>query len=53
MEHLSALDTGLLVERAHVTQELSRLMEKVSEESAQRGLAENAKQAIEKVIDRV
>ncbi|KAG8925837.1 hypothetical protein FRC00_003558 [Tulasnella sp. 408] len=51
MEHLSALDTGLLVERAHVTQELSRLMEKVSEESAQRGLAENAKQAIEKDLD--
>ncbi|KAG8976387.1 hypothetical protein FRB90_009186, partial [Tulasnella sp. 427] len=51
MEHLSALDTGLLVERAHVTQELSRLMEKVSEESAQRGLAENAKQEIEKDLD--
>ncbi|KAG8910627.1 hypothetical protein FRC01_006225 [Tulasnella sp. 417] len=51
MEHLSALDTGLLVERAHVTQELSRLMEKVSEESAQRGLAETAKHNIEKDLD--
>ena len=49
MEHLAALDTGLLVEKAHVTTELTRLMEKVSEESAQRGLAENAKFAIEKV----
>lgn len=49
MEHLSALDTGLLVEKAHVTTELSRLMERVSEESAQRGEAESAKLAIEKV----
>ena len=49
MEHLSALDTGLLVEKAHVTTELSRLMERVSEEAAQRGMAENAKHEIEKV----
>ncbi|KIO19862.1 hypothetical protein M407DRAFT_30476 [Tulasnella calospora MUT 4182] len=51
MEHLSALDTGLLVEKAHVTQEFSRLMEKVSEESAQRGVAETAKYQIEKDLD--
>ena len=49
MEHLSALDTGLLVEKEHVTAELSRLMEKVGEEAAQRGIAETAKHEIEKV----
>lgn len=48
-EHLSALDTGLLVERAHVTTELTRLMEKATEEAAQRGQAETAKHEIEKV----
>ncbi|KAG8894303.1 hypothetical protein FRB99_001361 [Tulasnella sp. 403] len=51
MEHLAALDTGLLVEKAHVTTELSRLMERVSEESAQRGVAESAKNEIEKDLD--
>ncbi|KAG9003641.1 hypothetical protein FRB94_003030 [Tulasnella sp. JGI-2019a] len=50
-EHLSALDTGLLVERAHVTAELTRLMEKASDEASQRGQAENAKLEIEKELD--
>ncbi|KAG8880619.1 hypothetical protein FRB97_000667 [Tulasnella sp. 331] len=50
-EHLSALDTGLLVERAHVTTELTRLMEKASEEASQRGQAESAKHEIERELD--
>jgi beta-galactosidase beta subunit len=50
-QHLSALNTGLLVEKEHVTTELSRLMERVAEESAQRGQAETARQEIEKDLD--
>lgn len=50
-EHLSALNTGLLVEKSHVTSELSRLMEKATEEAAQRGQAESARVAIEKELD--
>ena len=33
-QHLSALSTGLLVEKDHVTTELSRLMERATEEAA-------------------
>ncbi|KAG8938218.1 hypothetical protein FRC03_007502, partial [Tulasnella sp. 419] len=51
MDHLAALDTGLLVEKAHVTSELSRLMERVSDEAARRGQAETAKKEIEKDLD--
>ncbi|KAF8155776.1 hypothetical protein B0H34DRAFT_798897 [Crassisporium funariophilum] len=50
-QHLSALNTGLLVEKSHVTTELNRLMEKATEEAAQRGQAESARHAIEKEID--
>ncbi|TFK38058.1 hypothetical protein BDQ12DRAFT_683895 [Crucibulum laeve] len=50
-QHLSALNTGLLVEKSHVTSELSRLMEKATEEAAQRGEAEIARAAIEKDLD--
>lgn len=50
-QHLAALDTGLLVEKSHVTAELTRLMEKSTEEAAQRGQAESAKAAIEKDLD--
>ncbi|KAF8320483.1 hypothetical protein DL93DRAFT_2052754, partial [Clavulina sp. PMI_390] len=50
-QHLSALNTGLLVEKSSITTELTRLMERVQEETAQRGLAENAKQEIEKDLD--
>ncbi|KAG5638290.1 hypothetical protein H0H81_000815 [Sphagnurus paluster] len=50
-QHLSALNTGLLVERTHVTAELTRLMEKATEEAAQRGQAESARQDIEKDLD--
>ncbi len=50
-QHLSALNTGLLVEKSHVTAELNRLMEKATEEAAQRGQAESARNAIEKELD--
>jgi Rab guanine nucleotide exchange factor SEC2 len=50
-QHLSALNTGLLVEKSHVTTELNRLMEKATEEAAQRGQAESARLAIEKELD--
>ena len=52
-QHLSALDTGLLVEKSHVTAELTRLMEKATEEAARRGQAESAQSAIEKDLDDV
>jgi hypothetical protein len=50
-QHLSALNTGLLVEKSHVTAELTRLMEKATEEAAQRGQAETAREDIEKELD--
>ncbi|EED83116.1 predicted protein [Postia placenta Mad-698-R] len=50
-QHLSALSTGLLVEKDHVTTELNRLMEKATEEAAQRGQAESARAEIEKDLD--
>ena len=50
-QHISALSTGLLVEKSHVTSELTRLMEKATEEAAQRGQAESARAAIEKELD--
>jgi Rab guanine nucleotide exchange factor SEC2 len=50
-QHLAALNTGLLVEKSHVTTELNRLMEKATEEAAQRGQAESARAAIEKDLD--
>ena len=50
-QHLLALNTGLLVEKSHVTTELNRLMEKATEEAAQRGQAESARMAIEKELD--
>lgn len=49
--HLAALDTGLLVEKQHVTAELNRLMERATEEAAQRGQAETARRDIEKELD--
>ncbi|KAI9510324.1 proline-rich protein [Russula earlei] len=52
-QHLSALNTGLLVEKSHVTSELTRLMEKATEEAARRGQAESARAAIEKDLDDV
>ncbi|KAI0828610.1 hypothetical protein BC628DRAFT_1316486 [Trametes gibbosa] len=50
-QHLSALSTGLLVEKSHVTTELNRLMEKATEEAARRGQAETARAEIEQELD--
>lgn len=50
-QHLSALNTGLLVEKTHVTAELSRVMERATEEAARRGQAESARAEIEKDLD--
>ncbi|KAI0754433.1 hypothetical protein C8Q80DRAFT_1226504 [Daedaleopsis nitida] len=50
-QHLSALSTGLLVEKSNVTLELTRLMEKATEEAARRGQAESARAEIEKDLD--
>jgi hypothetical protein len=50
-QHLSALNTGLLVERSAVTAELSRVMEKATDEAARAGKAENARVEIEQELD--
>lgn len=50
-QHLSQVTSGLLVERNHVTAELTRLMERATEEAAQRGQAENAKDRIERELE--
>ena len=50
-QHLAALNTGLLVEKAHVTTELNRLMERATDEAARRGQAETARATIEKELD--
>ncbi|KAI9511756.1 hypothetical protein F5148DRAFT_1168569 [Russula earlei] len=50
-QHLSALNTGLLVEKSHVTSELTRLMEKAAEEAARHGQVETARAAIDKDLD--
>ncbi|KIK68711.1 hypothetical protein GYMLUDRAFT_68555 [Collybiopsis luxurians FD-317 M1] len=50
-QHLSALNTGLLVEKSQVTAELTRLMERATEEAASRSSAVQAKQEIEKELD--
>lgn len=50
-EHLAALNTGLLVEKAHVSTEMQRMMDRVIEETAQRGKAESDKKRIEEELD--
>ena len=50
-EHLAALNTGLLVEKAHVIAELKRLMKRATDEAAQRGQAESACHDIEKELN--
>jgi Rab guanine nucleotide exchange factor SEC2 len=52
-QHLSALNIGLLVEKSHVTSELTRLTEKATEEAARRGQVESARADIEKDLDDV
>lgn len=50
-EHLAALNTGLLVEKAHVTSEMQKMMDKIIEETAQRGKAVSDKEKIEAELD--
>ncbi|KAJ3782323.1 hypothetical protein GGU10DRAFT_275813 [Lentinula aff. detonsa] len=50
-QHLSALNTGLLVERSNVVEELTRLMERATQEAAQRSSAESAKRNIETELE--
>lgn len=50
-EHLAALNTGLLVEKAHVSQEMQRMMDRVLEETTQRGKAISDKEKIEAELD--
>lgn len=50
-EHLDALNTGLLVEKEHVSTEMQRMMDRVIEETAQRGKAESDKSKIEAELD--
>ncbi|KAL5641058.1 hypothetical protein ACGC1H_001510 [Rhizoctonia solani] len=50
-DHEAALETGVLVEREHVAHELSRLMERATEEAAQRGVADAARSRIETELD--
>ncbi|WFD40050.1 uncharacterized protein MJAP1_003032 [Malassezia japonica] len=50
-QHLFALNTGLLVEKAHVTTEMQRMMDRVLDETAQRGKAESDKTRIEAELE--
>jgi hypothetical protein len=50
-QHLAALNTGLLVEKAHVTSEMQKMMERVMEETAERGKAISDKEKIESELD--
>ena len=50
-QYVSAMNTGLLVEKAHVTSEMQRMMERVVEETAQRGKAESDKTRIEAELE--
>lgn len=50
-EHLAALNTGLLVEKVHVSTEMQKMMERVIEETAQRGKAISDKEKIEAELD--
>jgi len=50
-QHLSQVTSGSLVEKSHVTAELTRLMERATEEAAQRGQAESAKEQIERELE--
>ncbi|PKI85090.1 hypothetical protein MVES1_001308 [Malassezia vespertilionis] len=49
--HLFALNTGLLVEKAHVTSEMQRMMDRVVDETQQRGKAESDKTRIEAELE--
>jgi len=46
-QHINDLSAGLLVEKSQVTAELTRLMDRATEEAAKRGQAESARVTIE------
>lgn len=50
-EHLAALNTGLLVEKEHVSTEMQKMMERLVQETAEKGKAVNDKQKIEAELD--
>ncbi|KAL7411282.1 hypothetical protein BDY24DRAFT_143498 [Mrakia frigida] len=50
-EHLHALDTGLLVERSNVKNELQRLAANLVEEQGKRGVAEEGRRTVENEVD--
>lgn len=50
-EHLAALNTGLLVEKEHVSSEMQKMMERLVQETAEKGKAVNERQKIESELD--
>lgn len=50
-EHLAALNTGLLVEKEHVSTEMQKMMERLVQETAEKGKAVSDKQKIESELD--
>lgn len=50
-QYFNALNTGLLVEKAHVVSEMQRMMERVVDETAQRGRAESDRTRIETELE--
>ncbi|WFD33764.1 hypothetical protein MCUN1_000581 [Malassezia cuniculi] len=50
-QYMNALNTGLLVEKAHVVSEMQRMMERVVDETAQRGKAESDRTRIEAELE--
>lgn len=50
-QYVSALSTGLLVEKSHVSSEMQRMMERVVDATAQRGKAESDRTRIEAELE--
>ncbi|MCO5573513.1 hypothetical protein L7F22_027284 [Adiantum nelumboides] len=50
-EHLAALNTGLLVEKEHVSSEMQKMMERLVQETAEKGKAVDERQKIESELD--
>lgn len=50
-EHLAALNTGLLVEKEHVSTEMQKMMERLVQETAAKGKAVDEREKIEAELD--
>lgn len=50
-EHLAALNTGLLVEKEHVSSEMQKMMERLVQETAEKGKAVDERHKIESELD--